>query len=503
MQQRKRAKLKLRDSCDGCSEAKTKCNKEKPVCSRCQVKGLTCCYGPSHRSGRRSAEASKAFERSRKSPARGLVPAPAYVDAPTSQVVSSSNDIGTTATLNSTSNTDFSFSIDAFDFPDIAFDGVVPGTTPFTYSPELLKMNLSASEYDVAAFMSSNPDASNNNDPKGNIDNSNSASNDSFTYDHRNDSIACDLNSMTYDPQWFNNPGVIFRNSFGSGLAMPPSSSYAPQMNLPDVSTSSSLQSGIYNHQASTLPNTNTDAILGTTSPKTSCACLTQALSLLAALHGNTDASSSSTCSPIISPQTPPYADNNNANTTTLHSLVGGGGGGTGAKSAATATIQECLTLNTSSLQQATKILNCECSSHNQQLIFFIAFIALKTMDRYTAAAQGADTIDRDSHGNGQCSSRALAQLVLGELHRVVRIVDTLSKRMREGPGRQDSSSSGSSSSQSGRGKAPEVGAGGPQGGAGGYDISASCFAQLEKDLRKHLKAVTNDTMAVLRREQE
>ena len=503
MQQRKRAKLKLRDSCDGCSEAKTKCNKEKPVCSRCHVKGLTCCYGPSHRSGRRSAEASKAFERSRKSPAQGLVPAPAYFAAPTSPVVSSGNDIDTTTALNSTSNSDFSFSIDAFDFPDIAFDGAAPGTTPFAYSPDLLKMSLSAPEYDVAAFMSTNLEALNDNDRKGDTDNSNSGSKASFTYDNRNDSrIGSDLDSMTYDPQWLHNPGVMFQNNFCSGLGMPPSSSFAPQMNFPDISTTSSLQSSIYNHQASALSNANTDAILGTTSPKTPCTCLTEALSLLATLHGNTDASSPSTCSPIISPQTPPYADNNNKNTTTLRNLVAGGAG-TGVKSAATATIQECLTLNTSSLQQATKILNCECSSRNQQLIFFIAFITLKTMDRYTAAAQRADALDRNSDGNGKCSSRALAQLVLGELHRVVRIVDTLSKRMREGQGRRGSGCSRSSSSQSGRGEAPEAGAGGPLGGPGGYDISASCFAQLENDLRKHLKAVTNDTMAVLRREQE
>ena len=33
MQQRKRVMLKLRDSCDGCSDAKIKCNKDKPVCS--------------------------------------------------------------------------------------------------------------------------------------------------------------------------------------------------------------------------------------------------------------------------------------------------------------------------------------------------------------------------------------------------------------------------------------------------------------------------------------
>lgn len=141
-------------------------------------------------------------------------------------------------------------------------------------------------------------------------------------------------------------------------------------------------------------------------------------------------------------------------------------------------------------------------------------------MDRYTAAAHGADTLDRDSGGSnfpsiskdalesssgdggggGKGDSRERAQLVLGELHRVVRLVDTLSKRMREGQGRRGSSSSGSSS-QSRGGKGSEVGGGGSQGGPGGYDISASCFAQLENDLRKHLKAVTNDTMAILRRE--
>lgn len=127
-------------------------------------------------------------------------------------------------------------------------------------------------------------------------------------------------------------------------------------------------------------------------------------------------------------------------------------------------------------------------------------------MDWYTAAAHGADTLDSDSisgggsnfssinrdtlesRGDGKSDSRARAQLVLGELHRVVRIVETLSKRMRESQGRQGISSPRSSS---------QSGCGSP----GRYDISESCFAQLENDLRKHLKAVTNDTMAILRRE--
>ena len=483
MQQRKRAKLKLRDSCDGCSEAKIKCNKEKPVCSRCNTKRLTCCYGPSHRSGRRSNDASKASERSWKSPPLGLAPRPTQVAPPASQAESNINEIETTAALNAISNTEFNFSIDAFNFPEVALDGAASETTPFTMFPELLKTNLSAPEYDVAAFMSSNPDALNHDSRKSNTDNSNSGTNDNLTYDIRNDSIGSDIDSMTYDTQWLNSPSLIFRDNSCSGLGMPPSSSYTPQMTLPEMSTPASLQSSIFNHQSSTLSNTN--AISATTPSKASCTCLTQALGLLAALHGNINASSSA-CStpPLRSPQMPPYFDNSNNNTTSLRNLVGGG---MGVKDATTL-IHESLALNTTSLQKASAILSCACSTHNQQLIFFVAFIALKTMDRYTAAAQWAVTLDHDSGGDGNGSSRALAQLVLGELHRVVRIVDTLSKRMGEGHGRQGSSSSSNSGSSS-------------QSGGGGYDISASCFAQLENDLRKHLKALTNDAMAVLRRE--
>jgi Aflatoxin regulatory protein/Fungal Zn(2)-Cys(6) binuclear cluster domain len=53
MQQSSRARQRLKDSCNSCALAKVKCNREKPVCSRCQDRDLVCCYGLSHRSGRR------------------------------------------------------------------------------------------------------------------------------------------------------------------------------------------------------------------------------------------------------------------------------------------------------------------------------------------------------------------------------------------------------------------------------------------------------------------
>lgn len=45
-------KTKLRASCDGCYLTKVKCNKSRPMCSRCLTYGVDCVYSPSSRSGR-------------------------------------------------------------------------------------------------------------------------------------------------------------------------------------------------------------------------------------------------------------------------------------------------------------------------------------------------------------------------------------------------------------------------------------------------------------------
>lgn len=44
---------KLRDSCHACSSSKVKCHKEKPACSRCTKRGLTCEYVATKRVGRK------------------------------------------------------------------------------------------------------------------------------------------------------------------------------------------------------------------------------------------------------------------------------------------------------------------------------------------------------------------------------------------------------------------------------------------------------------------
>ena len=50
------SKTKLRASCDGCYLSKIKCNKTRPMCSRCLTYGIDCIYSPSSRSGRAKKE---------------------------------------------------------------------------------------------------------------------------------------------------------------------------------------------------------------------------------------------------------------------------------------------------------------------------------------------------------------------------------------------------------------------------------------------------------------
>lgn len=47
------AKSRLRDSCHACASSKVRCHKEKPTCSRCASRGITCEYYVTKRPGRR------------------------------------------------------------------------------------------------------------------------------------------------------------------------------------------------------------------------------------------------------------------------------------------------------------------------------------------------------------------------------------------------------------------------------------------------------------------
>jgi hypothetical protein len=171
-------------------------------------------------------------------------------------------------------------------------------------------------------------------------------------------------------------------------------------------------------------------------------------------------------------------------------------------------TIEQVIDANRTSIESVTIILNCPCAT-DQNLLSLITSIVFQVIQLYHSAAHtspqphpqkslivdtflrqtahhvppiSAGTPAENTHLD-TCSDvpRMRAQLILGEIHRVVRLVELLSQRFQEA--RVTSNRVGNDEDEVGEGNW----------------ISASVFVQLEADLRQRLRVVVKDTMAVLR----
>ncbi|KAI1116528.1 hypothetical protein F5Y14DRAFT_407076 [Nemania sp. NC0429] len=198
--------------------------------------------------------------------------------------------------------------------------------------------------------------------------------------------------------------------------------------------------------------------------------------------------------------------------------------------------IDQLIMNNTETVEAARKMLDCPCSKNNY-LLSMIAFIALKVLDTYAAVTYdlpsgpegrggGHDDSQIDyqnttstgivltrSHETDRGNSypvypirlpiensndfisveekgRITAQQVMGELHRVQRLVNDLSRRL----GDQTQSKDGGILNSSGEGKDLIFGS-----GELAVPFSGTLMRQLETDLRKHLRVVSGQIQKVLR----
>ena len=164
-------------------------------------------------------------------------------------------------------------------------------------------------------------------------------------------------------------------------------------------------------------------------------------------------------------------------------------------------TIDNVISTNKAVLDSIAMVLSCSCSL-DEHLAFILSLIAFKVLAWYAAAARDVDEDDSDYSSTpttervqhlsitvgkyrleGAEHSRMRAQLILSELHRVVRSVELLSKRFERTRLRSSMPMSPGEEHTMARSDW----------------ISASIFVQLEADLRKRLQAVTKDTMTILR----
>lgn len=181
-------------------------------------------------------------------------------------------------------------------------------------------------------------------------------------------------------------------------------------------------------------------------------------------------------------------------------------------------TIQDVIAQNEQTIEAVSAMLQCSCSQ-DAYLLTIMSLIVFKVLGWYAAAARKAPSSGDDNHSmqspgtslsrqslrfeevlqdsavvgsyclNGEDSARMAAQLVLSELHRVQRLVNQLSRKLKA----QTAKNSGLADTPNSL----------------GYEsadsdmtlpLSAMMLDQLEVDLRKRLKALSFEIVEGLRR---
>ena len=190
-------------------------------------------------------------------------------------------------------------------------------------------------------------------------------------------------------------------------------------------------------------------------------------------------------------------------------------------------TMESVISENKRIIEAITKLLDCPCSQ-DEYLLAIVSLVVFKVMAWYSAAAGDKSLMEPGLSANnpfvarpeqagptsfgehvrqvpttigsycvdGNDRSRMAAQLVLSELHRVQRLVNSISKRLESirvrncslpSPSSASSCYGDSGDSTIGDGKVTP--------------LSAPTFSQLETDLRKRLRMVSSETIDILRRE--
>lgn len=429
---------KLRISCHACASSKLKCSQEKPTCSRCAIRGLTCEYVAAKRGGRKPNSRSSSDNRGNdvlntaiNANANGHLPSQASWFAPFSSNpsidplrssgvmhhsptanVSGSSDMlqdffGTMDQTLSSTSTDTGTDLNDF------------FTSPISFSTEMSDVNI----FGTADFFPIGIDSSSN---------GSESLSDAFP---------------------------VFEDAVSELLALSIPSS------TPKNYTSPSKE--VHNYQE----------VRTTESP---CSCLVQALGFMKQLFP----SSSNACM-----------------TWATQGLD---------KATAIPTVQAVIARNEATIEAVSTMLKCLCSQDGY-LLAVMSLIIFKVMGWYAAVARKTPSFQgpqacrsRQSSPSEQVlqnptvvgsycldgadSPRMAAQLVLSELHRVRRLVDQLSSKLKV------------QAAKKGRGGGAETPESLDLDNEMTLPLSAVMYEQLDVDLRKRLRAISWEMIDRLRR---
>lgn len=367
---------KLRDSCHACALSKVKCHKEKPTCSRCARKSITCEYFVTKRPGRKlsnkhsiTATTTTAANSNNKSSRDNRGPTnverlacqttsgswPGSTDSPSDAMLSMADDNLWTAL----------------------------GLTPVSMSP-MHRMTVTGVE-------SSSSSSENLTDFSLPVEAALAEMSNEFD-DFLSSPIDC-LELEALDTDSLMQGANTFSNHLIPDDASSDSIQRAPSIVCPNTHA---------NKPAS--PSSNSQA--QSTTPTQIICCLMQALNLL---------KPSSTALPAC-----PVSENA---TTPSNNIIHG----------CYRSAQTVVTENQQTIEAVNKMLQCPCAEDNYLLVN-LSMIVFQVLRRYAAAAQnqfgGTAETGGSTPTNEHGVERMAAQLILSELHRVQHLVNQLSPRL-------------------------------------------------------------------------
>ena len=451
---------KLRDSCHACASSKLRCTKEKPTCSRCAKRGLSCEYVATKRGGRKhDARSSSNNNGGNTSPGATSTINETQLLTPLSAWFIPNSTISCTDSLPQPSK------------------NPTPGPSRSDASSNLFPSLLSPVEQSLSSITT---------DP------------------------TTDLNDFGGSPISFSLPEISDTDILGQVHPFPigvESSNNTSACLFDRLPVSEDALSEIFAlSNPRSPPNSHPSPTSDSQSCQSSCAtdstcfCLVSALSLMKQLfHKSSTACSISTMQGFDNPTSFP-------------------------------TISTVIARNEYTIEAVSTMLQCSCSQDGY-LLAIMSLIVFKILGWYAAAARRTPSSGHDSTKNpnnnnnnsrnaqsprkthsrcisyseqvlndpavigsycldGEDSARMAAQLVLSELHRVQRLVNQLSAKLKMQA-------------------AKDRGMGDPAGGSDTEDadcetplpLSAVMLNQLEVDLRKRLKALSLEIAEGLKRE--
>ncbi|KAL4931571.1 Zn(II)2Cys6 transcription factor [Aspergillus undulatus] len=368
--------VKLRGSCHACALSKLKCSQDKPTCARCAKRGTTCQYLASKRAGRKQGSRAGSLKTPIKTNFQSM---DVEEDDDRKDVPQTSSHLVQYALQQ-----------------DRNLDTHRDNNNHHQRTPSYPES--------VPSLLSSAGPATSATTP--------------LTFGHPDfDGFLASPGSLslldTPDVDYFPGAEVNFRdlNGFPDPSSFFPTAEPMPMLEddplkPPFVASSPSSQTNI-----PPSPSTPQSSNIGT---PTQCFCFARSLALLRGLFPNPSNCTTSTTE-----------DNDTASLPT---------------------IQQVITQNEQTIQEIDQVLRCPCSQDSYTLTV-LALAVFKVLAWYGAVAQvspvseddqAAEQVDRvpaiirGYHVEGEDQGRMASQLVLGELHRVQRLVNTLFRRLKD-----------------------------------------------------------------------